>query len=90
MKKYKRKTLEDLYRVSGKYWRTGDTDYLDTVRKLAQTIDDRCWIEIEALAGFVVRKHASIDTLIEALRLFGYEMEEERRETEEDELSGTV
>ena len=76
MKKYKRKTIEDLYRVTGKYWKTSDADYLDTVMKLAQTIDDRCWVEIEGLADFAVHKHASINTLVEALRLFGYEVEE--------------
>ena len=83
MKKYKRKTIEDLYRVTGKYWRTSDTDYLDIVHKLAKTIDDRLWCEIEALADFAVHKHTSVNTLVEALRLFGYEVEEEKRETEE-------
>lgn len=41
MKKYKRKIVEDLYRVTGKYWNTGDADYLDTITKLAKDIDDR-------------------------------------------------
>ena len=83
MKKYKRKTIEDLYRVTGKYWRTGDTDYLDTMTRLSQTIDDRQWCEIEELVDLAVHKHVSINMLIEALRLFGYEVEEEKRETEE-------
>ena len=91
--KYKRKTIEDLYRVTGKYWNTGDTDYLDAVTKLSKTIDNRMWLEIQSFADLTVHKHASIDALIEALRLFGYEVEEdkEKRETEDkDELSGTV
>ena len=77
MKRYKRKTLQDLYRVTGKYWNTGDTDYLDTVIKLSKDIDDTFWCEIEQIAAMAVRKHKSIDTLIEALRLFGYEVEDE-------------
>lgn len=76
MKRYKRKTLQDLYRVTGKYWNTGDTDYLDTVIKLSKDIDDKFWCEIEQIAAMAVRKHKSIDTLIEALKLFGYEVEE--------------
>ena len=77
MKKYKRKTVEGLYRVTGKYWNTGDVDYLDTVHNLTKTIDDRLWCDIESLVDLAVRKHASINTLIEALTLFGYEVEEE-------------
>lgn len=76
MKRYKRKTLQDLYRVTGKYWNTGDTDYLDTVFKLSKDIDNTFWCEIEQIACLAVKKHKSIDTLIEALKLFGYEVEE--------------
>ena len=77
MKIIKRKTVEDLYRVTGKYWNTSDTDYLDTVVNLSQRIDDRLWCEIEALADLAVRKHAGVNTLIDALKLFGYEVEDE-------------
>ena len=77
MKIIKRKTLVDLYRVTNKYWNTGDSDYLDSVIKLAKDIDDRLWCEIEQLGSFAVRKHKSIDTLIEALKLFGYEVKDE-------------
>ena len=83
MKKYKRKTIEDLYRVTGKYWDTSDIDYLDTMIHLSQKIDDRLWCEIESLAYLAVRKKAGINTLIRALTLFGYEVEEEKRENEE-------
>lgn len=76
MKIIKRKIVEDLYRVTGKYWNTGDTDYLDTVIKLAQDIDNKLWCEIEQLAALAVRKKAGINTLIRALTLFGYEVEE--------------
>ena len=79
MKKYKRKTIEDLYRVTGKYWKTSDADYLDTITHLSQKIDDRLWCEISSLADFAVHKHASINTLVEALRLFGYEGEKDER-----------
>ena len=77
MKKYKRDTVKNLYRVTGKYWNTGDTDYLETCMSLSKKIDDKLWCEIESLAGFAVRRKAGVGTLIEALRLFGYEMEEE-------------
>ena len=77
MKIIKRKVVEDLYRLTGKYWNTSDTDYLDTMIKLAKDIDDRLWCEIEQLGSFAVRKHKSIDTLIEALKLFGYEVKDE-------------
>lgn len=77
MKKYKRKTVEDLYRVTGKYWNTGDTDYLDTITKLAKDIDDKLWCEITSLADLAVRRKAGINTLIRALTLFGYEVEDE-------------
>lgn len=80
MKTYKRKTIEDLYRVTGKYWNTGDRDYLDSMIRLSHIIDDRLWCEIELLAGLAVRKKAGVKTLIEALRLFGYEVEDESTE----------
>ena len=79
MKIYKRKTIEDLYRVTGKYWKTSDADYLDTITHLSQEIDDRLWCEISSLADFAVRKHAGINTLIRALTLFGYEVEKDER-----------
>lgn len=74
MKIIKRKIVEDLYRVTGKYWNTSDTDYLDTMVHLSQIIDDRLWCEIESLAAFAVRKKAGVNTLIEAMKLFGYEV----------------
>ena len=77
MKKYKRKTVEDLYRVTGKYWNTGDVDYLDTIICLSKKIDDRLWSEIAFLAHLAVRKKAGVKTLIDALKLFGYEVEDE-------------
>ena len=77
MKIIKRKMVEDLYRVTGKYWNTSDTDYLDTIICLSQKIDDRLWCEIESLAGLAVRKKAGVKTLIDALKLFGYEVEDE-------------
>ena len=79
MKKYKRKTIEDLYRVVGKYWNTGDTDYLKIAIKLSQDIDNRLWCEVESLAYFAVRRKAGINILIRALTLFGYEVEEDER-----------
>jgi len=77
MKKYKREIVENLYRVTGKYWNTGDTDYIKTCTSLSKDIDDKLWFEIEALADFAVRRKAGINTLIRALTLFGYEVEEE-------------
>lgn len=77
MKKYKRKTVKNLYRVTGKYWNTGDTDYLDTCISLSKDIDDKLWCEIESLADFAVRRKAGINILIDAMKLFGYEVEEE-------------
>ena len=77
MKKYKRETIKDLYRIIGKYWNTSDTDYLNPAYNLAKTIDDRLWCEIESLADLAVLKKAGVNTLIEALKLFGYEVEEE-------------
>lgn len=77
MKIIKRKTLVDLYRVTGKYWNTGDSDYLDTIIKLAKDIDDKLWSEIMSLADLAVRRKAGINTLIRTLTLFRYEVEDE-------------
>lgn len=80
MKKYKRDTVKNLYRVTGKYWNTGDTDYLETCISLSKDIDNKLWCEIESLATFTVRRKAGIDTLIAALNLLGYEVEDESTE----------
>ena len=76
MKIIKRKVVEDLYRLTGKYWDTSDIDYLDTRINLAQKIDNRLWCEIESLADLAVRKKTGVNTLIEAMKLFGYEVVE--------------
>lgn len=76
MKKCNCKIIEKLYRVTEKYWSTSDTDYLDTMVHLSQTIDDRLWCEIESLAALAVRKNAGVKTLIDALKVFGYEVVE--------------
>lgn len=77
MKKCKRKTIEDLYRVTEKYWKTGDADYLDTIVNLSKKIDDRLWSEIDSLVDLAEKRHAGVKTFIDALKLFGYEVEED-------------
>lgn len=83
MKKYKLETLRDMYRVVKKYWKTRDTDYIEVSLSKGQQIDDRFWSEIHALVTFAVRAHKKVDTVVRALELFGYEVEEEKREAEE-------
>lgn len=77
MIKYKRKDIEKMYSLIGKYWNTTDTDYLDLSMNIAHSIDKRLWCEIHSLVTFAVRKKAGISTLIDALKLFGYEVEDE-------------
>ena len=79
MKRYKLKTLRDMYRVINKFWKTSDTDYVDMSLSKSQQIDSRLWSEIHALVTLAVRTHKSVDTAVRALELFGYAVEEERK-----------
>ena len=80
--KYKERTLRELYRVNGKYWKTGDTDLLDKVVLLAEKIDKRHWDRINAIVTLATQNHRPVQTVIDALALFGYEMEAEERSKE--------
>lgn len=77
MIKYKRKDIEKMYSLIGKYWNTTDTDYLDLSMNIAHSIDKRLWCEIHSLVTFAVRKHKGVNVLIDALKLFGYEVEDD-------------
>lgn len=85
MKTYKLKTLRELYRVDNKYWKTGDVDILDKRLRLAQEIDSEYWSEIQAITALTTRNHKPFNTLVEALRLYGYEGESAIIEAEEGE-----
>lgn len=82
MKTYKWDDLRELYRVDNKYWKTGDIDILEKRFALAKDIDKKFWSEICSIASIVTRKHLPFNKLVEALRVFGYEPEEWKGESE--------
>lgn len=82
MKKiYSEKDLKDLYRIDNKYWKTGDVDFLPARFDLGKKIDEKFWTEICGIVSIATRKHLSIDTVVDALSLLGYEMEKENVNT---------
>lgn len=72
MKTYKESDLQEMYRLSNKYWKTGDTDFLTVRNQIASNIDDRHWGEITSIMNITVRKHLPLQTAVDALALFGY------------------
>ena len=83
MKTYKESDLKEMYRLSNKFWKTGDTDFLPTRNQIASNIDDRYWAEITNIINITVRKHLPLQTAADALALFGYkciDSESERME----------
>ena len=77
MKTYDMKNLRELYRVDNKYWKTGDTDLLEKRMALGEKIDPKYWDVINDITSIVTRKYLPVATLVEVLRLLGYEPEEE-------------
>lgn len=71
------KTLSELYRVSNKYWRTGDTDILPKEVEIARTVCDEYWSEIMDITRIVTRKHYPVKKLAEVLKVLGFDVEEE-------------
>ena len=72
MKTYKESNLKEMYRLSNKFWKTGDTDLLPVRNQIASNIDDRYWAEITNIINITVRKHLPLQTAADALALFGY------------------
>lgn len=77
---YKEKDLRELYRVDDKYWRTGDVDILDKRVDLARRVDQRFWSEVSGITSIVTRKHLPISTLVDALKVLGFEMKTDYEE----------
>lgn len=73
--KYKKQDLRELYRVDNKYWKTGDTDLLDKRINLAKSIDEKFWCEVASMTAVATRKHLPVQTLVNALKVLGFEME---------------
>lgn len=80
MTTYKFDDLRELYRVDNKYWKTGDVDILDKRIALAKNIDSRFWAEIVSITALTTRKHLPFNKLVEVLKIFGYEAEEENEQ----------
>lgn len=68
-------TIQELYRVDNKYWKTGDTDILPKRTEVAQSIDKRFWSEVSGIAHIVTQKHYPVAKLAEVLRMLGYNVE---------------
>ena len=75
MKTYKEENLRELYRVTNKYWRTGDTDLLSKKHELCMRIDGVHWAGIADTVSFATLLHKPFETVVDVLALFGYEME---------------
>jgi len=84
MKTYKESDLKEMYRLSNKYWKTGDTDFLPVRNKIASSIDDRYWSEITNIMNITVRKHLPLQTAADALALFGYKCIDSENEFEKE------
>ena len=75
--KYTEKQIRELYRIDNKYWKTGDIDFAKLAIEAARVIDQKYWDCVKNIADFACRKHMPVQTVIDALALFGYECEEE-------------
>lgn len=84
MKTYRWDDLRELYRVDNKYWKTGDVDILDKRMALGKKIDERFWDCITSLTEFVTKQHKPFNVLVEAMKVLGYEAEEQMRGEEDD------
>jgi len=73
MKYYAYKQLDDIYRLRNKYWKTGDTDFLNPSYDIAKEIDSQFWDTILSIVDFTTRKHLPKQAVITALAIFGYE-----------------
>lgn len=83
MRTYKWDDLRELYRVDNKYWKTGDVDILDKRCALGKRIDDKFWSEILSLTALTTRRHLPFNVLVDALKLYGYVVEEQQEESRE-------
>ena len=73
-----RKTIEELCRISKKYWLgNGDVDILPKMHEVSDKIDEKFYWEIEGLARIIVKKRLPAETLSDVLRVLGYEVKDE-------------
>ena len=84
MKTYKWDDLRELYRVSNKYWKTGDVDLVSRRNEVAQDVDGKYWVEISDLALFVARLHKPFNVLVEELKILGFEAKEQTKVGNDD------
>ena len=84
MKTYKWDDLRELYRITNKYWKTVDVDLLSRRCEAAHDIDRKYWMEISDLALFVATMHKPFNVLVEALKILGFEAEEQAKEEDGD------
>ena len=78
--KYKEKDLRELYRIDNKYWKTGDVDILPKRLQIAMSISERFWDKIAATVSIATQKHLPIQNVIDALKLLGFEKDEEEKQ----------
>ena len=76
--KYKIKDLKELYRLERKYWSTGDVDVLPATSIASKKIDPRNFGFASDLAKITYYRGGTFQTLVDALKVFGYEPEEEK------------
>lgn len=80
--KYSLKDLNTAYRADKKFWRTGDTDYLDAMTNACQSISEKHWLQIEDVISLANRTGHPIQTVIDVLKMFGFEPTEQETDNE--------
>ncbi len=66
--------VREAYRVSNKYWKTGDVDILPKKIETARAIDNKYWSEISSIVDLTAKKHLPVYVLSYVLKEFGYEI----------------
>lgn len=80
--KYRIKDLKEVYRIERKYWSTGDVDVLPAISNASKKIDPMNTNIANDLAKITYFRGGTFQTLVDALKLFGYEPEEEETANE--------
>lgn len=80
--KYSLKDLKTAYRADKKFWSTGDVDYLDARTNACRSISEKHWLQIESILSFANRTGHPIQTVIDVLKMFGFEPKEQETDNE--------
>lgn len=80
--KYSLEDLKTAYRADKKFWSTGDADYLGSKTNACKSISEKYWLQIGNILSLANRIGYPIQTVIDVLKMFGFEPEEQETDNE--------